>query len=102
MRIRSRSACLVIATAAMGSALQFSWIPISSHAQDFRPRRTVDGAPDLNGIWQALNSANWDLQAHPARPGPVVTLGAVGAVPAGMGVVEGNEIPYLPAAAAQK
>jgi hypothetical protein len=54
----------------------------------------------LNGIWQVLNTANWDIQEHAARPGPVVALGRVGAVPAGLGVVEGNEIPYLPAAAA--
>ena len=36
------------------------------------------------------------------EPGQVVALGAVGAVPAGLGVVEGDEIPYLPAAAAKK
>jgi hypothetical protein len=32
----------------------------------------------------------------------VVALGAAGAVPAGLGVVEGGEIPYLPEAAAKK
>ena len=64
--------------------------------------RTADRKPDLNGIWQAMNTANWDLQEHPARAGQVVTLGAIGAVPAGLGVVEGNEIPYLPAAAANR
>jgi hypothetical protein len=78
--------------------------------------RTRDGRPDLNGIWQALNTANYDLQAHAARPAmalrpgpvtpvpaaPVLALGAVGAVPAGVGVVEGDEIPYQPWAAAKK
>jgi len=64
--------------------------------------RMPDGKPNLNGIWQAMNTANWDLQAHAARPGLVVELGAMGAEPGGPGVVEGGEIPYLPAALAQK
>jgi len=90
--------------------------------------RATDGRPDLNGIWQALNAANYDLQAHPARPAlalmpapppvepagtgrartgevpvPAVrALGAVGGVPAGEGVVVGNEIPYQPWAAERK
>ena len=78
--------------------------------------RTPAGKPNLNGIWQALNTANYDLEAHMAkaalamRPGPVVpvpakevlALGAVGAVPAGVGVVEGGAIPYKPEALAKK
>src|SRR5256712_5937351 len=36
----------------------------------YRPPRMADGHPDLNGIWQALVSANWDLQDHEAQPGP--------------------------------
>jgi hypothetical protein len=63
--------------------------------------RTTDGKPNLNGIWQALNTANWDLQDHAARQGPHV-LGASFSVPAGLGVVEGNEIPYRPEALAKK
>jgi hypothetical protein len=58
------------------------------------PERTADGKPNLNGIWQALGSAHWDIEDHSSRPGPIVALGAVGAIPAGMGVVEGGEIPY--------
>jgi hypothetical protein len=78
--------------------------------------RTASGKPDLNGLWQALNTANYDIQAHTARPamamrpGPVVpipakeviALGAIGSVPAGVGVVVDDELPYLPAALAQK
>ena len=52
------------------------------------------GKPDLNGIWQALGTAHWDLEAHAARMGPVVRMGALGAIPAGLGVVAGGEIPY--------
>ncbi len=64
--------------------------------------RTRDGKPDLNGIWQAMNSANWDIEAHAAQPSPIVTLGAEGASPPGIGVVEGGMLPYLPAALEQR
>jgi hypothetical protein len=58
--------------------------------------------PDLNGIWQAIGTAHWDLEGHEARSGPVPELGALGAIPAGMGVVEGGEIPYTPEALEKK
>jgi hypothetical protein len=61
-------------------------------AQPYSPPRTPDGRPDLQGIWQVNNTAAWDIQDHPARLG----------VPAGQGVVEGNEIPYQPWALAKK
>ena len=64
----------------------------------YRAPRTPDGTPDLGGIWQANNTANWDLEAHAARQGPVLALGAAFSVPPGLGVVEGGEIPYLPEA----
>ncbi len=70
--------------------------------------RMPDGKPNLNGVWQVLNRANYNLESHPASAsmqlieGPVVpiphpdilALGAVGAVPAGLSVVVGEEIPY--------
>ena len=43
--------------------------------------------------WQALNTANWDIQEHPAQPGQVVALGAVGAVPAGLKLVKSQSYP---------
>ena len=64
--------------------------------------RTPDGNPDLNGIWQAMGSAHWDLEAHAARHGPVEELGALGAIPAGLSVVEGGTIPYQAWAAEQR
>ena len=64
--------------------------------------RTPDGNPDLNGIWQALGSAHWDIEGHEARRGPVEALGALGAVPAGLGVVEGGALPYQPLAAKKR
>lgn len=71
-------------------------------AQDYRAPRTSDGEPDLNGIWQALTTAHWDIEAHAARSGPIVELGALGAVPGGLGIVEGGEIPYTAAARAKQ
>ena len=64
--------------------------------------RTPSGRPDIDGIWQAMNTANWDIQDHGASQGPILALGAAFSVPAGQGVVEGNEIPYQPWAAARK
>ena len=91
MRNRFRGG--TIATAAMWAL--FSLVAISSAARGQAPAsvsRTADGKPDLSGIWQAVNTAAWDIQDHQAQKG----------VPAGIGVVEGNEIPYQPWAAAKK
>jgi hypothetical protein len=97
-----RGARFAGAAVVLMTALQLSLIPDASGAEAYNAPRTADGKADLNGIWQTLNTANWDLQEHAARPGVVVALGAAGAVPAGLGVVDGDEIPYLPAAAAKK
>jgi hypothetical protein len=64
--------------------------------------RFADGKPNLNGIWQVNNTANWDILTHQARQGPVTLLGAAFSVPGGLGVVEGDEIPYKPEALAKK
>ena len=63
--------------------------------------RAWDDRPDLNGIWQAIGTAHWDIQDHPAGGGPP-EMGAIGAIPPGQGVVVGNEIPYPPWALEQK
>ena len=53
--------------------------------------------PDLSGIWQTMNTASWNLEGHTASKMPATNiLGALGGIPAGMSVVEGGEIPYLP------
>lgn len=78
----------------------------------------VDGHPNLSGIWQAVNEANWDLEAHGALPAPIVQvgvhplalvpaapflpMGAAASVPGSIGVVEGGTIPYQDWARAQK
>ncbi len=62
-----------------------------------RPAR-IAGRPNLNGIYQAINTANWNLEDHSAAATPLWQLGALYAIPAGQSVVEGGTIPYLPAA----
>src|SRR5262245_52385346 len=57
--------------------------------------------PNLSGMWQAANTANWNLETHASEAGPAA-FGALLAVPPGPGVVVGGEIPYLPAALAQR
>jgi hypothetical protein len=123
-RRRTESAATIIIVAAL------AWAAPEAGAQppgDDLPR-SADGRPDLGGIWQALNTANYDLEAHRSRPAmatlpapqrneppgrgratplelPVLgvrSLGAVGGVPAGDGVVVGDEIPYQPWALEQR
>ncbi|MET0216302.1 MAG: hypothetical protein ABW292_25050, partial [Vicinamibacterales bacterium] len=83
------AAVLLTATAAVGQTT-------------YKAPRTSDGKPNLNGIWQALTEAYWDIEAHAAAPSSVPALGAAGAIPPGQGIVEGGLLPYLPAAAEQK
>jgi len=64
--------------------------------------QTPAGNPDLNGIWQSLNTANWSIEAHTATSGPIRELGAIGAIPGGLGVVDGGEIPYREEALRQR
>jgi hypothetical protein len=78
-------------TSALVAAL-FSLTTVPATAQVAALSRTPDGRPNLQGIWQVLNTAAWDIQDHQARLG----------VPAGQGVVDGNEIPYTPAALAKR
>ena len=77
-------------------------VPLVGFAGEYMAPRTADGKPDLNGIWQAFGAAHWDIEGHAARQGPVVEMGALGAIPAGLGVVVGGKIPYQPWAAAKK
>ena len=85
-----------------GPTAVFAQTAATSQAPAYKAPRAPDGKPNLNGIWQALNTAYWDIEAHPAGPGPVLELGASGAVPGGLGIVEGGAIPYKPEALAKK
>jgi hypothetical protein len=66
--------------------------------------RMPDGRPNLSGIWQAMNTAYWDLEGQGGAPAPKegFELGAVGAIPPGPGVVVDGRIPYTPEARARR
>jgi len=91
-------------------------LAMATQPEAYRAPRAADGHPDLNGIWQAITTAHYDLETHMARPAmalrdgplgpvpaaPVLALGAVGAVPGGLSVVEDGSIPYKPEALAKR
>lgn len=117
MMQRMRTTLAAAGGALAVAVLSWSIAPVQGQqAATYRAPRLADGHPDLNGIWQTMNTANYDIQTHMAKPAlqvrpgpygpvpapPVLALGAVGSVPPGMGVVEGEELPYLPTALEQK
>ena len=83
------TACILLATHA--------------HAQERERPDRINGKPNLNGIWQAMNTAHWNLEAHSAEAlDEFWQLGAIAAIPAGKSVVVGGTIPYLPEALAKR
>ena len=91
MKNRFFTAILVAALSPPGFAQQAARTPA-------RPAR-IGGHPNFNGIWQALNTAYWDLEAHSARAlDDFWGLGAIAAIPAGKSVVKEGTIPYKPEA----
>lgn len=71
----------------------------STAAQAADAPARLGGKPNLNGIWQVMNTANWNLEAHSAQKIPSQwQLGALFSIPGGKSVVVGGKIPYLPEA----
>ena len=87
--------------AALFFAVSLAIVPVAGQTNAGAMPRAWDGHPDLSGVWQVLGTAHWDLEDHPARAGHP-DLGAIGAVPPGLGVVVGGTIPYQPKALEQK
>ena len=94
--MRQRFTVSLVAALVLAAAL-----PLGAQAQN-RPAK-IGGKPNINGIWQAMNSANWNLEGHAASFNKDFwRLGAIGAIPAGQSVVKEGKIPYLPEALAKR
>src|SRR5687767_7288921 len=108
MQIRFKG--IVVAGVVATAALWLSTAPTAGQAptpslfaSTYKAPRTAGGQPDISGIWEAMTSANWDILAHSAQPGPhPQIMGAWGAGRGGQSIVEGNEIPYQPWARAKQ
>jgi hypothetical protein len=89
----------LIGTIAAAAALWFA--SGNATAQQVNRPATILGHPNLNGMWQALNTAYWNLEGHSVEgfPKDFWKLGAIGVIPAGQSVLKGGgKIPYLPEA----
>jgi hypothetical protein len=111
MGIRLGPATICLGTAAAVAVLWLAGTQIAGQQAPaarppfppYKAARMADGHADLNGVWQALVTANWDIQDHEAQPGPhPEIMGAYGAEPPGQSVADGGEIPYQPWALAKK
>ena len=71
-----KTAAIAIAAALLGLLAGVGVMRSTAGENGYQAPRTADGKPDFNGIWQAMNTANWDLQGHAASQGKVVSLGA--------------------------
>jgi hypothetical protein len=96
MRIRFIGAILTAALASSAAA--------QDARSDAKRPATIAGHPNFNGVWQALNTAYWNLEAHNAEAlDQFWPLGAIAAIPAGKTVIKGDgKIPYLPQALEQR
>lgn len=101
-RERWRKPLATAVAAALGLGLVLAAGAAPAEQQQDRPAR-IAGRPNVNGIWQALNTAHWNLESHSAEALDAFgLLGAIASIPAGQSVVRGGTIPYTPAALARR
>src|ERR1044072_3731585 len=100
IRALTIGAAIVLVVSAAGAQTQ----PAGSQRRSIPERAArIDGHPNFNGIWQAMNTAYWNLEGHSAEAlGNFWQLGAIAAIPAGQSVVRGGTIPYTPDALAKR
>jgi hypothetical protein len=91
-RFLSSLTAIIAAAAVFGSSARSVAAQGPVTRPPYTPPRTANGQPDVQGVWQVLNSAAWNLEDHPGSTG----------VPAGQSVVEGGTIPYQPWAFAKR
>ncbi len=96
------SAMIAVAIVAVVSFYSLATTRGAVQDSEYQAPLTADGRPDMNGIWQAIGAAHWDVEPHAARMGPVVELAALGAIPGGLGVLTAGEIPYTSEARAKQ
>lgn len=98
MRMRLTGAFIAMAMAAAVTLTLTAQQGRQGGAAAARPDR-IAGRPNLNGIYQAINTANWNLEDHSASATAFWQLGAMFAIPAGQTVITDNNgtIPYTPA-----
>ena len=83
---------VVVVAAVVALAYSLADTAATQGGEGYTAPRNADGQPDLSGFWQAISTADYDVLAHSPE----------WQVPAGLGIVEGDEIPYLPEALARK
>src|SRR5437773_636627 len=88
-RLKPAPTMALIAAVGVAAALVLTASPAVAQARAYRAPRTPDGKPNLQGVYQAITEAYWDIEPHSAAPGIVQELGASNATPAGLGITDG-------------
>ena len=99
-RLKPASTMALIVAVGVIAALALSF-SVAGQTRAYRAPRTSDGKPNLNGVYQTITEAYWDIEPHSAAPSPVQELGASFATAGGVGITDGP-LPYKPEALAKK
>jgi hypothetical protein len=99
--LRNATVAMLVVAATLGAG---QGLAQDKPAQASKRPAQIAGQPNLNGVWQAMNTAYWNLEAHSAQALPGFwQLGSLAAIPAGQSVIDGDgKIPYLPEALEQR